>query len=182
MGPRCAAVCAKRSLPSSTAARDSDLGCACRIPMPPDFPRTARPPRPHTWLCVIPTEGVCGSHRGSVWMPHKGLLLLYNSTMGSQHSTIGSGKSPKNTISGTNGVGKPPFGPKLCEVKATGLGMPTACQTGQKYQKSDKQTGKTGVLGFSGPPRPPQGPLGAREASRGPWLSPRKVWGQTVAS
>ena len=71
--------------------------------------------------------------------------------VGFTDSPVTIGASYSCIESGTNGVGKPSFGPKLCVVKATGLGMPPASPTGQKDQQSVTKTGKTGVLGALGP-------------------------------
>ena len=110
-----------------------------------------------------------GSHTEAVWQPHRGcvaatqgLLLLYNSTTGavqqpqgllfSYNSTIVAAEQarirPENIESGTNGVGKPPFGLKLCVVRAVHLRMPPACLDCQKTKKSAK---KHGFWRFSGP-------------------------------
>ena len=101
----------------------------------------------------------------------QGLLLLYNSTIGavqqlqclllSYNNTIVAAEQariwPGNIESGTNGVGKPPFGLKLCVVRAVHLRMPPACLDCQKTKKSVK---KTGVLAIFGP-QAPSGPISA---------------------
>ena len=98
------------------------------------------PPAPHRVACVEATQKLCGSHTGCV-AATQGLLLLYNSTIGavqqpqglllSYNSTIVAAEQarirPENIESGTNGVGKPPFGLKLCVVRAVPLRMPPAC-------------------------------------------------------
>ena len=95
----------------------------------------------------------------------RGLLLLYSSTIGavqqpqglllSYNSTIVAAEQarirPENIESGTNGVGKPPFGLKLCVVRAVHLRMPPACLD---YQKNQKFIKKPGFLPFSGPGPP----------------------------
>ena len=137
------------------------------------------PPRAVHVVCVEATERLCGSHTEAVWQPHRlcgshtgcvaatqGLLLLYNSTIGavqqpqglllSYNRTIVAAEQarsrPENTESGTNGVGKPPFGLKLCAVRAVPLRMPPACLDCQKAQKSAQ---KRGFRQFSAP-----GPIG----------------------
>ena len=105
----------------------------------------------------------------------QGLLLLYNSTIGavqqpqglllSYNSTIVAAEQarirPENIESGTNGVGKPPFGLKLCVVRAVPLRMPPACLDCQKTKKSAK---KQGFWRFSGPG--PPGPYFPVDAMR----------------
>ena len=61
---------------------------------------------------------------------------------------------PENIDSGTNGVGKAPFGLKLCVVRAVPLRMPPACLDCQKNPKSAKKTAKSVIFGpqaLSGP-------------------------------
>ena len=60
----------------------------------------------------------------------------------------GSRSRTENIDSGTNGVGKPPFGLKLCVVRAVHLRMPPACLDCPKTKKSAK---KQGGWRFSGP-------------------------------
>ena len=60
-------------------------------------------------------------------------------------------KSPKNVFSDTNGVGKPPFGLKLCGVKAPGLPNPPDPTTGQKTKKKSKKSRKSMIFGILGP-------------------------------
>ena len=116
--------------------------------MPVPVPSRAR------GLCVEATQRLCGSHTGCV-AATQGLLLLYNSTIGavqqpqglllSYNSTIVAAEQarirPENIESGTNGVGKPPFGLKLCVVRAVPLRMPPACLDCQKTKKSAKKYG-----------------------------------------
>ena len=66
---------------------------------------------------------------------------------------------PENIDSGTNGVGKPPFGLKLCVVRAVHLRMPPACLG---CQKTPKIRQKTRVLAIFGP-RAALGPIS-------PWM------------
>ena len=119
------------------------------------------PPAPHRVVCVEATQRLCGSHTGCVAATQI-LLLLYNSTIGavqqpqglllSYNSIIVAAEQarirPENIESGTNGVGKPPFGLKLCVVRAVPLRMPPACLDCQKTQKPAT---KQGVWRFSGP-------------------------------
>ena len=131
-------------------------------PVPPG------PPVPHRGVCGEATETLCGSHTEAVWQPHRlcgshtrpvavdnstigavqqpqGLVLSYNSTIvAAEQARI----RPENIESGTNGVGKAPFGLKLCVVRAVPLRMPPACLDCQKTQKSAK---KHGFWRFSGP-------------------------------
>ena len=144
----------------SPAARGSDLGCVC-VGRGRQCLQTFRAPpvpcraRAHArGLCVEATQRLCGSHTGCV-AATQGLLLLYNSTIGavqqpqglllSYNSTIVAAEQarirPENIESGTNGVGKPPFGLKLCAVRAVPLRMPPACLDCQKTQKSVKKHG-----------------------------------------
>ena len=110
-------------------------------------------------VCVEATQRLCGSHTGCV-AATQGLLLLYSSTIGavqqpqglllSYNSTIVAAEQarirPENIKSGTNGVGKPPFGLKLCPVKAVPLRMPPACLDCQKKQIREK-TGFSIIFG-----------------------------------
>ena len=126
--------------------------CVCVWdPMPPDFPRSARPP------AQLP---VWKPHKGCVRMPHKGLLLLRNSTMVSIHSTKDRPEPLKNTISAANGVATPPFRPRPCKVKATGLNMPPAALEPQKDERSAKN-GQNTRFG----PGPPVGPRAPRRST-----------------
>ena len=59
-------------------------------------------------------------------------------------------KCPENIESGTNRDVLPPFGPKLCEVRATGLRMPADPQMAHFAEKSAKKRGKRG-FGALGP-------------------------------
>ena len=143
---------------------------ACR----PGLPGLLGPGLPHRVACVGATERLCGSRTEAVWQPHggcvaatQGLLLLYNSTIGavqqpqglllSYNSTIVAAEQariwPENIESGTNGVGKPPFGLKLCVVRAVPLRMPPACLDCQKTQKSAKKPPNPRFSG-PGPPGP----------------------------
>ena len=73
--------------------------------------------------------------------PEYGLLRL----------VIQARKWPKNIKSGTNRDALPPFGPKLCEVRATGPRMPADPKTAQKSKNPAKYLG-FGVLGPWAPP------------------------------
>ena len=98
----------------------------------------------------------------------RGLLLLYNNTIGavqqpqglllSYNSTIVAAEQarirPENIESGTNGVGKPSFGLKLCVVRAVPLRMPPACLDCQKTQKSAKKNAKSAIFGSRPLPAP----------------------------
>ena len=106
------------------------------------------------------TQRLCGSHASCV-AATQGLLLLYNSTIGavqqpqglllSYNSTIVAAEQarirPENIESGTNEVGKPPFGLKLCVVRAVPLRMPPACLDCQKNHNSLKKTGCSAIFG-----------------------------------
>ena len=63
----------------------------------------------------------------------------------------------ENIESGTNRVGKPPFGLKLCAVRAVPLRMPPTYLDCQKTQKINS---KTWVLAIFGP-WAPSGPISA---------------------
>ena len=52
-----------------------------------------------------------------------------------------------NIESGTNGVGQPPSGLKLCAVRAVPLRMPPACLDCQKAQKSISKTWFSAISG-----------------------------------
>ena len=133
-------------------------------------------------LCGSHREAVWQPQRGcvaatqaaSVWKPHRGcvaatqrLLLCHNSILWllrSHNSCVGciyklympvkqARIRPENIESGTNGVGKPPFGLKLCPVRAVPLRMPPACLDCQKTQKSAKKPPNPRFSG-PGPPRP----------------------------
>ena len=98
--------------------------------------------------------GLCGFHTGSVWMPHKGLLLFHNSTMVSLNSRICRPETPE----------KHDFGHERgrhATVRADTLGNGSHApqdawgpQNAPKRQKIRQKTGETGVLG----PGPPSGP------------------------
>ena len=77
-------------------------------------------------------------------------------------------KCPENIESGLNRDVLPPFGPKLCEVRATGLRMPVDPQMTHFAEKSAKNQGKRG-FGALGPICALSGPsaalrCGVREA------------------
>ena len=57
------------------------------------------------------------------WGPHHG-------SSGAPATLLGPALHTRKIDSGTNGVGKPPFGLKLCVVKATGLRMPVGPRNG----------------------------------------------------
>ena len=136
--------------------------------MPPDFPRTA-------WASRAAPRGLCGSHTEAVWQPQRlcgshtrpvavpqqhivavekpqQLCWLYIKAIYSLQKVYLPVKQarirPENIESGMNGVGKPPFGLKLCPVIAVPLRMPPACLDCQKAKKSAK---KRGFRQFSGP-------------------------------
>ena len=110
--------------------------------MPPDFPHTARPVPCRArararGLCVEATQRLCGSHTRGVavpqqhivavekpqqlcWLYKKAICCLYKLYMPVKQARI----RPENIDSGTNGVGKPPFGLKLCVLRAVHLRMP----------------------------------------------------------
>ena len=114
---------------------------------------------PCAWpLCGSHTEAVwqphrlCGSHTRAVavpqqhivavekpqqlcWLYKEAICCLYKVYMPVKQARI----RPENIDSGTNGVGKPPFGLKLCVVRAVPLRMPPACLDCQKTQKSAKK-------------------------------------------
>ena len=150
-----------------------------RVPPAPPVPPV--PPVPHRVVCVEATERLCGSHTGCV-AATQGLLLCHNSILWllrSHNSCVGctyclkkllmpakqARIRPENIESGTNGVGKPPFGLKLCAVRAVPFRMPPACLDCQKTKKSEK---KTGVLAIFGPRALP-GPIS-------PWMRCAAGW------
>ena len=140
----------------------------CRIPMPPDFPRTAPPA--HTWLRVIPTEGVCGSPRGSVWIPHKGLLLLHNSTMVSFHSTKDRPEPSKNTISAAHGVATPPWG----ALEGPGARGPGPAAAAAAAGPAAVKSGPGPAAVKSGPAAVKSGPAASKSGPAGPRLPSEK--------
>ena len=150
--------------------------CVSGPAVPPDFPGTARPSRA-SWASRAAPRGLCGSHTEAVWQPqrlcgsHTGavavpqqhivavekpqqlcwlyreaICCLYKLYMPVKHGRI----RPENIDSGTNGVGKPPFGLKLCVVRAVHLRMPPACLDCQKTKNPSKNTG-FGDFGAPGP-------------------------------
>ena len=166
----------------SPAARGSDLGCVsvCESgpAVPPDFPRTARASRASRASRAAP-RGLCGSHTEAVWQPHRlcgshtravavpqqhivavekpqQLCWLYIEAIYSLQKVYMPVKQarirPENIESGTNGVGKPPFGLKLCVLKAPGPRSPRTQKTHKKKQKIRRKTCESGV--------PPLGPIG----------------------
>ena len=140
--------------------------CVCRSPWPETFAcvacashaSSARPPTPRG-PCVEATQ------RLSVW-PTQGLLLLYNSTIGTvqqpqgllllYNSTIVAAQQarhrPGNIRYDTKRVGKPSFGLELCPIRAVRLSMPPVCLDGQKTQKSVSNRTNPPLSG-RGPPR-----------------------------
>ena len=141
------------------------------LPSPPRPSRASQASRAsHT-----APRGLCGSHTEAVWQPHRlcgshtravavpqqhivavekpqqlcwlykeAICCLYKVYMPVKQARI----RPENIDSGTNGVGKPPFGLKLCVVRAVHLRMPPACLDCQKTKKSTK---KQWFWRFSGP-------------------------------
>ena len=79
------------------------------------------------------------------------LYSFYTQNIGSVNRIYTGLKSPKNVNSGTNGGGKPRFGPKLCRMKAPGPPNPPDPKTCQKDQKSTKKRQKREFWGFLGP-------------------------------
>ena len=83
-------------------------------------------------------------HTVSVWKPHKGVCGCHTRACcccTTAQWCLSTGeyagrKHPKNTISATNGVATPPFGPIPWEMEATPLRMPGDPKTPQKDQKS----------------------------------------------
>ena len=57
---------------------------------------------------------------------------------------------PGNIESGTNGVGKPLFGLKLCAVRAVPLRMRPACLECQKTRKSENKNRFSAIFGPHG--------------------------------
>ena len=140
--------------------------CACRPSLPRLPCRTAWSVwKPHRG-CVAATQAVwqphrlCGSHTRAVavpqrhfvavekpqqlcWLYKEAICCLYKVYMPVKQARI----RPENIDSGTNGVGKPPFGLKLCVVRAVHLRMPPAYLD---CQKNPKISPKTGFRRFSG--------------------------------
>ena len=110
----------------------------------------------------------------------QGLLLLFNSTIGAVQQPQGLFLSynntlvyaeqarirPKNIEPGTNGVGKAPFGLKLCPVRAVHLRMPPTCLDCTKKTKINPQTWFSAICGSRALPGPISqcGPLRCRVA------------------
>ena len=139
---------------------------ACR----PSLPGLLRLSCRTAWSVWKPHRS-CAAAPQAVWQPHKGLLLWYNSTTVAvqqpqglllpYNSTIVAAEQARiwaeNIESGTNVVGKPSFGLKLCVVRAVPLRMTPACLDCQKTKKS---VNKTGAFAIFGPPAP-SGPMSA---------------------
>ena len=117
-----------------------------------------------TQAAVWQPHRLCGSHTRAVAVPQQHIVAvekpqqlcwLYIEAIYSLQKVYMPVKQarirPENIDSGTNGVGKPPFGLKLCVVRAVHLRMPPACLDCQKTQKSAK---KHGFWRFSGPGPP----------------------------
>ena len=102
--------------------------------------------------CVAATQGLLRCHNSILW-----LLRSHNSCVGCIYKLYMPVKQtrirPENIESGTNGVGKPPFGLKVRVVRAVHLRMPPTCLDCQKIQKS--QTKNMGFGDFRAP-----GPIG----------------------
>ena len=139
--------------------------------MASDF-RESPASRAHRVVCVEATERLCGSHTGGLCVEAtRGPLLCRNSILWllrSQDSCVGcicclkklymSVKQarilPENIESGTNWVGKAPFGLKLSAVRAVPLRMPPACLDCQKKPKIRKKNIGFGDFRAPGPPGP----------------------------
>ena len=143
----------------------------CRPRLPSLACRTAWPVEATQKLCgshsvievVWQPHRMCGSHTRALAVPQQQIVAvekpqqlcwLYIEAIYSLQKVYMPVKQarirPENIDSGTNGVGKPPFGLKLCVVRAVHLRMPPACLDCQKTQKSEKQK-KNSFRPFSGP-------------------------------
>ena len=110
--------------------------------------------KPHRG-CVAATQGLLLCHNSILWLlrSHNSCVgLIYKLYMPVKQARI----RPENIDSATNGVGKLPFGLKLCVVRALHLRMPPACPICQKTKKSIKNRG----FGDFRAPAPP-GPISA---------------------
>ena len=126
--------------------------CGCQTWWPQTCAVTAR--RPPAQL------GLCESRRGTLCVPNKDIvasqeghcvfstqLRLCTAYIASINRLYTGLKSPKNINSATNGVGKPPFGLKLCKGEATGLRMPLDTLTGLGDQHKRPKMAFPWVLG-----------------------------------
>ena len=148
-------------------------------PWPQTFARAARPSCASR-ASRAARRGLCGSHREAVWQPHRlcgshtravavpqqhivavekpqqlcwlckeAIYRLRKLYMPAKQARI----RPENIESGTNGVGKAPFGLKLCPVRAVHLRMPPTCLDCQKTNNPPK-TAVFCNFRVLGPPRP----------------------------
>ena len=138
---------------SGPAVPPDFLGTARAVPVPCPWPGRAVPV-PCAWpLCGSHTQAVwqpyrlCGSHTGAVAVPQQHIVAVEKpqQPVGCLNRLHNEARiRPENIESGTNGVGKPPFGLKLCVVRAVPLRMPP------KLQKKQKNVKKTWVLAIFG--------------------------------
>ena len=142
--------------------------------VPPIPPMPPAPPVPHRLACVEATQRLCGSHTRAVavpqqhivavekpqqlcWLYKEAICCSYKVYMPVKHARI----RPENIDSGTNGVGKPPFGLKRCPVRAVHLRMPPACLDCKKNSKIRQKTSFLATFG-PGPYFPPISRCGMR--------------------
>ena len=84
----------------------------------------------HTRAVAVPQQHIVAVEKPQqlCWLYKEAIYSLYKVYMPVKQARI----RPENIDSGTNGVGKPPFGLKLCVVRAVHLRMPPACLDCQK--------------------------------------------------